>query len=133
MLKSRCSHCPFLNSFSLKSLICRAEDYYMEYLRIGSFPAVSLAEDEAVIEAINAGLFDSIFSRDILLRGKIRDEGTFFKVAKFVMENIGNSLSANSIKNTLQSNGHKITSDTVDNYLKLMCDLMFCIDVNGLI
>lgn len=38
------------------------------------------------------------------------------------MENIVNNLSANSIKNTLLSNGHKITSDTIDSYLKLMCD-----------
>ncbi|SHJ78958.1 hypothetical protein SAMN02745751_03372 [Dethiosulfatibacter aminovorans DSM 17477] len=95
---------------------------FMEYLRIGSFPAVSLTDSPELVEAITAGLFDSIFTRDIVLRGRIRDEGTFFKVAKFVMENIGNPLSANSIKNTLVSSGHRITSDTVDNYLKLMCD-----------
>jgi len=98
------------------------EEAFNEYLRIGSFPAVSLTKNVELIEAITAGLFDSIFSRDIILRGRIKDEGTFFKIAKFVMENIGNNLSANSIKNTLLSNGHKISSDTVDSYLKLMCD-----------
>jgi predicted AAA+ superfamily ATPase len=98
------------------------DEHFMEYLRIGSFPAVSLTDNPELVEAITAGLFDSIFTRDIILRGRIRDEGTFFKVAKFVMENIGNPLSANSIKNTLLSSGHRITSDTVDNYLKLMCD-----------
>lgn len=41
---------------------------------------------------------------------------------KFVFENIGNNTSANAIKNTMVSHGHKITSDTVDNYLQLMCD-----------
>ena len=99
-----------------------AEDHFNEYLRIGSFPAVSLAGQEELIAAILSGLFDSIFTRDIILRGNIRDEGSFYKVAKFVFENIGNSTSANAIKNTLLSNGHKITSDTVDNYLQLMCD-----------
>lgn len=98
------------------------EKAFNEYLRIGSFPAVSLTNNVELIEAITAGLFDSIFSRDIILKGRIKDEGTFFKVAKFVMENIGNNLSANFIKNTLLSNGHKISSDTVDSYLKLMCD-----------
>ena len=100
----------------------KLEEHFTEYIRIGSFPAVSLTDSPELIEAITAGLFDSIFTRDIILRGKIRDEGTFYKVAKFVMENIGSPLSANSIKNTLVSNGHKTTSDTVDNYLKLMCD-----------
>lgn len=99
-----------------------AEDYFNEYLRIGSFPAVSLTGQQELVEAILSGLFDSIFTRDIILRGNIRDEGSFYKVAKFVFENIGNSTSANAIKNTMISSGHKITSDTVDNYLQLMCD-----------
>ncbi len=98
------------------------EKYFNEYLRVGSFPAISLAQNEELIEAILAGLFDSIFSRDIILRGNIKDDGSFYKVAKFVFENIGNQTSANAIKNTMVSHGHKITSDTVDNYLKLMCD-----------
>jgi predicted AAA+ superfamily ATPase len=98
------------------------EKHFDEYLRIGSFPSIALTDKPELVEAITSGLFDSIFTRDIILRGKIRDEGTFYKVAKFVFENIGSSMSANSIKNTLISHGHKITSDTVDNYLKLMCD-----------
>ncbi|MBI9098135.1 MAG: ATP-binding protein [Spirochaetaceae bacterium] len=98
------------------------EEHLNEYLLVGSFPAVSLANQQELIEAILSGLFDSIFSRDIILRGKIRDEGAFYKVAKFVFENIGNNTSANAIKNTMISHGHKITSDTVDNYLQLMCD-----------
>ena len=89
-------------------------------MRIGSFPATALANSEELITGINEGLFDSIFSRDILLRGKIRDEGTFYKVAKYVCDNIGNQLSANAVANTLKSQGHKIGSDTVDNYLALM-------------
>ena len=100
----------------------KVEDHFNEYLRIGSFPAISLTNQHELEEAILSGLFDSIFTRDIILRGKIRDEGAFYKVAKFVFENIGNNTSANAIKNTLSSYGHKITSDTVDNYLKLMCD-----------
>lgn len=99
-----------------------AEEHFNEYLRIGSFPAVSLTNQPELVEAILSGLFDSIFTRDIILRGKIRDEGAFYKVAKFIFENIGNNTSANAIKNTMISHGHKITSDTVDNYLQLMCD-----------
>ena len=99
-----------------------AEEHFNEYLQIGSFPAVSLANQQELVEAILSGLFDSIFTRDIILRGRIRDEGAFYKVAKYIFENIGNNTSANAIKNTMISHGHKITSDTVDNYLQLMCD-----------
>ncbi|MBN2652609.1 MAG: ATP-binding protein [Spirochaetales bacterium] len=98
------------------------DEAFNEYLQIGTFPAVSLTNQHELVEAILSGLFDSIFTRDIILRGKIRDEGAFYKVAKFVFENIGNTTSANAIKNTLKTAGHKISSDTIDNYLKLMCD-----------
>ena len=95
---------------------------FNDYLRLGSFPATALANGEDLIEAINAGLFESIFNRDILARGQIRDEGNFYKVAKYIFDNIGNSVSINSISNTLKSAGSKISVDAIDNYLKLMCN-----------
>lgn len=95
--------------------------HFQEYIQFGSFPAVSLVNDENLCNTILSGLFDSIFTRDVILRGRIRDEGAFLKIAKFVFDNIGNSLSANSIANTMKSSGHAISVDTVDNYLNLMC------------
>ncbi len=62
-----------------------AEDYFNEYLRIGSFPAVSLAGQQELVEAILSGLFDSLSMRDIILRGNIRDEGSFYKVAENIV------------------------------------------------
>ena len=94
---------------------------FNDYLRIGSFPALAITDNEAQREAISSGLFDSIFSRDILLRGKIRDEGKFFRIAKFIGDGIGCQLSVNSIMNTLKSQGYKISAETIDNYITLMC------------
>lgn len=94
---------------------------FNDYLRIGSFPALAITDNEAQREAISSGLFDSIFSRDILLRGKIRDEGKFFRIAKFIGDGIGSQMSVNSIMNTLKSQGYKISAETIDNYITLMC------------
>jgi predicted AAA+ superfamily ATPase len=98
------------------------ERHFNEYLRIGSFPALALTDNQEVIDAVTAGLNDSILSRDIVLRGKIRNEANFYKVAKFVCDNIGSQTSAHSIANTLKTQGHRISTDSVDAYLKLMCD-----------
>lgn len=103
---------------------------FNEYLRVGSFPAVSLASSEEQSEAISSGLFDSVFTRDILLRGKIKDEGRFFKVARFIADGVGSQLSANSIANTLKSQGYKISVDAVDNYISLMCKSYFLYSCN---
>lgn len=100
--------------------LTQKEQAFQGYLQIGSFPAVALTKDSSLIDTINSGLFDSIFARDIIIRGNIRNEGVFLKVAKFIMENIGNPLSANSIANTLKSQGSSIRSDTIDNYLTQM-------------
>ncbi|MDD2458239.1 MAG: ATP-binding protein [Eubacteriales bacterium] len=92
------------------------------YLRNGAFPATALSVDEQLIQTINQGLFDSIFTRDIILRGQIREPGSFMKVAKFLFENIGSQVSANNIANSLKAAGSSIKADTVDHYLTLMCD-----------
>lgn len=94
---------------------------FAAYLDNGSFPAAALTNDEGLVRTINQGLFDSIFARDIMMRGQIRDAGSFYKVAKYIAENIGSHVSANNIANVLKSEGSSIKSDTVDNYLKLMC------------
>lgn len=103
---------------------------FNEYLRVGSFPAIALASSEEQSEAISSGLFDSVFTRDILLRGKIKDEGRFFKVARFIADGVGSKLSANSIANTLKSQGYKISVDAVDNYISLMCKSYFLYSCN---
>ena len=93
---------------------------FNEYLTIGSFPAAAVAKDPELTEIINSGLFDSIFARDIIIRGGIRNEGVFLKAAKFIMENIGNPLSVSAISRTLKSQGSSSSADTIDNYLTQM-------------
>jgi len=95
---------------------------YDDYLRMGSLPAVSLAQNAEFAQSLLNGLYDSIYSRDILLRGKIRNEAAFLRVAHYAFDNIGNQTSPNAIANSLKSAGHAISSDTVDNYLTLMCN-----------
>lgn len=93
---------------------------YTNFLK-SSFPAIVLEKNENIAQQINIDLFQSIFERDIMLRGKIRNESAFVKVARFVYENIGNILSVKSICDNLKSIGHKIDVEAIDNYLTLMC------------
>lgn len=96
------------------------EEAYDLLVREGGFPAVTLAPTDALKQAILDGIYDSVFTRDILLRGKIRNEAAFARVASFVLDNIGNQTSASAIERALKAAGHKVSTDTVDNYLSLM-------------
>lgn len=97
-----------------------SEEAYDLLVREGGFPAVALAPTDALKHAILDGIYDSVFTRDILLRGKIRNEAAFARVASFVLDNIGNQTSASAISKALKSGGHAVSAETVDSYLSLM-------------
>ena len=96
------------------------EGAYQLWLWEGSFPAVALAPNEALKQALLDGIYESVFTRDIILRGRIRNEAAFVRVASFVLENIGNLTSASAIERALKSGGHRVGAETVDSYLRLM-------------
>lgn len=93
---------------------------YDDYVREGGFPAITLASSNALKEAMMDGIYDSVLTRDVILRGKIRNEAAFRRVLAFVMENVGNQTSALSIERALKGGGHTVRSETIDNYLSLM-------------
>ena len=55
----------------------------------------------------------------------ISDESVLKSVANFALDNIGNLLSANSIANTLTSDGRKINVRTVEKYLEGFTESFF--------
>lgn len=91
-----------------------------DYIRIGGFPAVAMARDPELRRTILDGLYDTVFTRDLLLRGRIRNESGFERVARFVLDNIGNPTSANSIARTLKSAGQPVGVDTIERFLSLI-------------
>lgn len=100
------------------------ESSYNDFLD-SSFPAIVLEPNNEIKNIMKQDLYDAIFQRDIILRGKIRNESTFLKVARFVLEHIGSQISVNKIKNTLISNGTKVSFDAVDNYVNMMLKSYF--------
>jgi predicted AAA+ superfamily ATPase len=100
----------------------QSENLYDEYVSSGALPAVALTSDHLLSQAILDGLYDSVFSRDIILRGGIRNESAFMRVASYVLDTIGSQVSAHGVAKALHSVGRPISVDTVDAYLKLMCD-----------
>ncbi len=98
------------------------EDTFQSFLHQGSFPAVALAKEQEVQQALLEGIVDSVIMRDVVQRGSIENEAAFRRVARFVFDNIGSFVSANSIAKALKAAGHSINPGTVDRYLELMCD-----------
>ena len=96
--------------------------YYQEYIEIGSFPSVALLRNESLVESVLNGIFDSIILKDVSLRGEIKDTALLLKIVKYLLDQVGHSVSATSIANTLSSGGRRVANETVDKYLSLLTD-----------
>ena len=100
------------------------EEIYTKYISLSSFPyTVQLEEDE--IGKYLGSLYNDVIIKDIMVRKNISDESELKSVANFALDNIGNLLSANSIANTLTSDGRKINVRTVEKYLEGFTESFF--------
>lgn len=96
---------------------------FNEYLRYGGLPYVATQPDTVAKTEYLRMMESTVASRDIIDRYALRNESVFNAVYDFLCSNIGCTVSANKIANTLKSNGFTaITADTVLNYLEYLCD-----------
>ena len=100
------------------------EEIYRKYISLSSFPyTVELEEDE--ISKYLGSLYNDVIIKDIMVRKNISDESVLKSVANFALDNIGNLLSANSIANTLTSDGRAVNVRTVEKYLEGFTESFF--------
>lgn len=96
---------------------------FNQYLYYGGLPYLLSEPDEKNKTDYLRMICDTVVSKDIIDRYKIRNENMFNAVFEFLCSNIGSYVSANKLANTLKSNGYpRITADTVGNFLDYMCD-----------
>lgn len=93
---------------------------FTQYLTDGGFPAVAVAPNEDLKNALKRGIFDSVVLRDIAMRAKVRDDRAIVAIINYLMGEIGSPISARNISNTLKSNGFTTSPTTVNAYLNLL-------------
>ena len=98
-------------------------ELFDRYIRYGAFPIVNPFGGERAIRATLEGLYTSIIYRDAIMRGRVGNVPEFERVVKFMMMNIGNPVSANSIATSLGN----VNYATVDKYLGLLeqCHILY--------
>lgn len=99
------------------------EDKFYEYLRYGGLPAITLIKnnDELVLSYLN-DIYNTIVKKDIIDRNNIKDSSLLENIIKYLVTNIGSSISANKISDYLNSNKivEKSNHQTIDNYLNML-------------
>ena len=90
-----------------------------EYIRLGGFPIVALGDlDERSSYQIVEGIYNSVITSDITRRHNIMNFDLFNRVVKYVVENVGKTISANAIVKFMKSEGRSLSVESVYNYLE---------------
>ncbi|MGN0739166.1 MAG: ATP-binding protein [Treponema sp.] len=115
---------PFsIREFMEAAKITSRQEAYRKYIETSSFPyTVQLLENPDAVKIYLEGVYNSIIVKDILNRKKINDIKILTSITQFVFDNIGLELSSKQIADTLTSNGRKIDSRTVENYISALTD-----------
>ena len=97
--------------------------HYLDYLRFGSFPYVpSLQGDARLVSEYLDGIYNTVLVKDVLRQRKMTDAGLVDRIARFLLDNIGNLTSLRNIAASLSSAGARTNGNTVEGYVDALCD-----------
>lgn len=92
------------------------EELFDRYIRYGGFPGIDIGLSEMSIHTSLSDLYASILYWDVMARGEIRNRPELDKLTSYLMMNIGNPISINSIVKGIGN----IRRETVERYLNLL-------------
>lgn len=99
------------------------ERAYRQYIELSSFPYVlQLDQNREMTHEYLLGLYNTIVLKDVVSRRKITDVMMLQSIVRFLADNIGNVSVIKRISDTLTSQGRKIASHTVENYISALVD-----------
>lgn len=96
---------------------------YREYIEYSSFPyTLELAGQPKEIRDYLESIYHTIVVKDLAVRKKIPDVMMLERVARYLFDNIGNTVSTKKIADTMTSDGRKIDVRTVEKYVEALTE-----------
>jgi predicted AAA+ superfamily ATPase len=77
-------------------------------------------DDEKLTEELLIGIYNTVVMKDIIQKNSVRDSALLDSLIRFLAANVGNMVSTKKISDYLTSAGRKTTSETIDNYLRMV-------------
>lgn len=103
------------------------EDLFNEYIEFGGLPQCCALLEKQSKQAYLEDIFNTIVINDIVERNKISDIDLLKRIIVFLLDNIGNPFSANSICKSLKAEGIQTTVSTVVSYISyILKALVIC-------
>lgn len=94
-----------------------------KYIQFGGLPGlVKIGLDEEDAQEYQKDIYNTVLLKDVILRNNIRSVTFLENLVRFLADNIGKIISANSIAKYMKSQGQSITSTTVIDYVRFLAE-----------
>jgi predicted AAA+ superfamily ATPase len=103
--------------------IADKRERFSQYMNMGAFPYATRFVDNSLAHSqYLEGIYNTVLVKDVMTRKKLNDVTLVKFIARFLSDNIGSSVSAKKIADTLTSNGRPTGVATVEVYLEALAD-----------
>lgn len=108
-----------------------SDDSLAKYIQFGGLPGlVKIGLDEDDAREYQKDIYNTVLLKDVILRNNIRNVVFLENLTRFLADNIGKLISANSIAKYMKSQGQSITSTTIIEYIKYLAEAYILHKVN---
>lgn len=111
------------NEFLLFHKLTDSDESLGKYIQYGGLPGlarIGLDDDDA--REYQMDIYHTVLLKDVIMRNQIRNVPFLENLVRFVADNTGKLISANSIAKYMKSQGESITSNVIINYLSFLCE-----------
>ena len=115
-----------------KTLWGRKKDilkHFETFFKFGGLPEVQKVQDK---RSWLSNLYNKIFFGDLIARYSIRNDYALRTMAKKMAESVKQPTSYNRIANIVSATGKKVSTDTVIDYVKYMCESWLILPVENI-
>lgn len=108
-----------------------SDEALSQYIQFGGLPGlVRYGLDEQDAHEYQSDVINTVLLKDVIMRNQIRNIPFLENLVRFLSDNTGKIISANSIAKYMKSQGETITSTAIINYTKFLCDAYMLHKVN---
>ena len=107
------------------------DDSLALYIQFGGLPGlVKIGLDEDDAREYQMDIYHTVLLKDVVMRNQIRNVTFLENLVRFLADNAGKLISANSIAKFMKSQGENVTSTVVSNYIKYLTEAFMIHQVN---
>lgn len=97
------------------------QEHFANFLKYGGLPGIhQMKWEENRIMQYLTDIYNSVLLKDVISRNGIRDTALLENIVQYLMDNVGKTFSAKTISDFLKSQGRKLSTETVYNYIKAL-------------